>query len=56
MHDNLIYCTISYYRFSTEYRILGGLWYGTSKPDMSLFLKPLAKSLKNLFDNGIPMV
>jgi hypothetical protein len=35
-----------------ESRIFGGLWYGSAKPDMSLFLKPMAISLKNLYLEG----
>lgn len=40
------------YRITTEYRLLAGLWYGSSKPDMSLFLKPMAKTLQRMYDDG----
>lgn len=33
--------------------MFAGLWYGSAKPDMTLFLKPLALSLKRLHDEGI---
>ena len=42
-----------YNRCATEYRLLAGLWYGNNKPDMSLFLKPLAKALQKLYHEGI---
>ena len=32
--------------------MLEGLWYGSVKPDMNLFLKLLAMSLKKLFMEG----
>ena len=38
-------------RILKENRVFAGLWYG-SKPDMSLFLKPVAKSLKSLAKEG----
>ena len=33
--------------------LFAGLWHGSIKPDMSLFLKPLAKSLQKLATEGI---
>ena len=43
----LVHC-----RIAKENRIFGGLWYGTTKPDMSLFLKPLADALSKLVTDG----
>ena len=40
------------YRISKENRLLGGLWYGNSKPDMSLFFKPIADALTRLYLEG----
>ncbi|XP_062593832.1 uncharacterized protein LOC134255326, partial [Saccostrea cucullata] len=40
-------------RMKKENMILCGLWFGESKPFMSLFTKPLMKSLKMLETNGI---
>jgi len=34
-------------RISIENPISAGLWYGTTKADMSLFMKPLAEALKH---------
>ena len=39
-------------RYKKEYRIFGGLWYGTSKPNMLVFLQPLASTLKRLCKDG----
>jgi len=36
-----------------ENRILAGLWYGSAKPNMSIFLKPMAKAMKDIYDNGM---
>lgn len=41
------------HRVAKENRIFAGLWYGSAKPDMSLFLKPVAMSLKRLYFEGI---
>ena len=46
------YCVMLSFRVATEYRLLAGLWYGCTKPDMSLFMKPLCKSLEKLHFNG----
>ena len=35
-----------------ENMIFVGIWYGTLKPDMTLFLKPLSISLSKLFYTG----
>ncbi|XP_065906528.1 uncharacterized protein [Dysidea avara] len=40
-------------RISKENRILAGLWYGTTKPDMGLFMKPLTEALKQLYYAGV---
>lgn len=40
-------------RTARENRILAGLWYGNAKPDMSVFLKPMASSLKKLYHDGL---
>ena len=32
--------------------IFAGIWYGTLKPDMTLFLKPVANALSRLFLEG----
>lgn len=40
-------------RVLKENRIFAGIWYGCAKPDMSLFLKPVALSLKKLYLEGI---
>lgn len=40
-------------RFLKENMILCGLWFGESKPFMSIFTKLLMKSLKFLVSNGI---
>ena len=39
-------------RIAKENLILAGLWYGTAKPDMGLFMEPLANILKQLYDEG----
>lgn len=44
-----VYC---FYRIANENVIFAGLWYGSTKPDMTLFLKPLALSLKKLHNEG----
>ena len=31
---------------------MAALWYGTVKPDMGLFMKPVAHTLKQLYDEG----
>jgi hypothetical protein len=36
-----------------ENMILCGLWFGETKPFMSIFTKPIMKSLKHLENNGI---
>ena len=41
------YCTIA-----KDNRLFGGLWYGITKPDMTLFLKPLVQSLSKLYCDG----
>ena len=41
-------------RVLKENRIFAGVWYGCAKPDMSLFLKPVATSLKKLYLEGKP--
>lgn len=35
-----------------ENRLFAGIWYGSSKPDMSLLLKPLAETLVKLYKDG----
>ena len=55
MHVAIHYLCSSHflwYRISKENRILAALWYGTIKPDMSLFMKPIAHTLKQLYDDG----
>ena len=47
------FCT---YRISKENRILAGLWYGKSKPDMLMFLKPVVDSLIKLHSEGTAIV
>ena len=32
---------------------MAALWYGAVKPDMSLFMKPVASALKELHDEGM---
>lgn len=39
------------FRVCKENRIFAGLWHGL-KPNMSLFLKPLAKFLQAAFEDG----
>lgn len=39
-------------RILKENRIYAGLWYGSAKPDMTLFLKPLSLTLKKLYHEG----
>lgn len=34
-------------RIAKENRLFAGVWYGCAKPDMGLFLQPLAMSLKS---------
>ena len=43
----MIYC-----RFAQENRVFAGLWYGSVKPDMTIFLKPVAKELQKLQQEG----
>ena len=40
-------------RVAKENRLFAGLWYGSQKPDMSLFLKPLSQSLTLLYEEGM---
>lgn len=47
----IIMCVKFVYRILKENRLFGGLWHG-SKPDMALFLKPLAKFLQTAFKDG----
>ena len=42
-----------YNRIVKGNRLFAGVWYGCSKPDMSLFLKPLAMSIRKLCMEGI---
>ena len=35
-----------------ENRLFAGIWYGSCKPDMSLFLRPLAETLTELYEKG----
>ena len=44
------------YRILKENRIFAGLWYGSVKPNMSIFLKPMAQSLKQLYDKGSDII
>ena len=39
-----------------ENRLFAGMWYGSRKPDMSLFLRPLAETLKKLYNDGMCVV
>lgn len=41
------------HRVNKENRLLAGLWYGSSKPEMSLFLQPLAETLTKLYKHGV---
>ena len=41
--------------FKWENQILAGLWYGTSKPAMLCFLKPIYQGLSGLEENGIKL-
>lgn len=34
----VILILLVFQRYAKEYRIFGGLWYGTAKPDMLVFL------------------
>ncbi len=40
-------------RIAKENHLLAGLWYSSTEPDMTLFRKPMAQSLKTLHDEGI---
>ena len=40
-------------RILKENRIFAGLWYGSMKPNMKVFLKPMAQSLKQLHNKGM---
>ena len=40
------------HRVTKENRIFAGVWYGNAKPDMSLFLELLTRSLKELYLEG----
>ena len=51
-NHNFLHNLCCYCRSLKEYRLIAGLWYGSSKPDMSLFLKPLAETLKILYNKG----
>eukprot|EP00733_Pompholyxophrys_punicea_P000473 Pompholyxophrys_punicea_v1_NODE_133_length_3286_cov_14.739709.p1 type:complete len:509 gc:universal NODE_133_length_3286_cov_14.739709:1595-69(-) len=42
-------------RFVRTNMILGGLWFGVSKPNMNLFLKPFRNKLKSFYHNGFPV-
>ena len=50
-HCYQLYACI-HYRIAKQNRLLAGLWYGNCKPDMTLFLKPLAKTLIKLHNEG----
>lgn len=39
-------------RVARDYRVFAGLWFGTTKPDMSLFFKPVTSALIDLSENG----
>lgn len=45
-------CSFHVCRVKKENRLFAGMWYGSSKPDMSLFLKPLAETLTKLYKDG----
>ena len=39
-------------RVKKENRLFAGLWYGSQKPDMTLFLAQMCKSLAKLYTDG----
>ena len=49
---HIVHDCVYIHRIAKENLILAGLWYGTVKPDMSLFMKPLTEALKSLHDEG----
>ena len=42
------------FRFKSENMIFAGMWYGTMKPEPSIFLEPLYRELKTL-ENGVTL-
>ena len=40
-------------RFNEKFQLIAGAWYGSKKPDMSLFLKPTIEKLNHIMQNGI---
>ncbi|XP_069108930.1 uncharacterized protein [Argopecten irradians] len=40
-------------RFSRNNRIFGGLWFGYSKPDFKVFLRPFAEMLRDFYFKGV---
>ena len=52
VHVYSIIINYYFFRITKENRIFAGLWYGHIKPDMSLFLKPLAVALRTLYTDG----
>ena len=40
------------YRYVKENHLFAGLWYGSVKPDMTVFLEPIAKEFSRLSVEG----
>ena len=40
------------YRYVKENRLFAELWYGSVKPDMTVFLEPIAKEFSKLLFEG----
>ena len=49
---HIVMCAWYACRIARPNRLLAGLWYGNGKPDMTLFLKPLAETLIKLHNEG----
>jgi len=39
-------------RFISDNRLFGGLWFGSKKPKMNIFLKPMVHDLAKLYNEG----
>ncbi|XP_033726096.1 uncharacterized protein LOC117315808 [Pecten maximus] len=40
-------------RFTRNNRLFGGLWFGYTKPDFKVFMKPFAEMLRDFYNKGI---
>ena len=43
---------MNHFRFSKKHLILGGLWFGTDRPNMITLLEPVVQQLNTLYQDG----